>query len=243
MVDTSGMTEFQPSRRTFLASGVVAGGALLTTSNAFASNLHAPAAKRPSTPGEALALLQAGNQRFQKGRSAAPRVSTVRRAEIAEGQDPFAVVLGCADSRVPPELVFDQGLGDLFTVRVAGNTGAASVVVGSVEYATAVLEAPLVVVLGHDDCGAVKAAIDVVTKGKQLPGELSGFVDPILPAVQAVVNTPPAQLLDAAVAQNVRQTVAALSAQPSLAADIASGTVRVVGAEYRLHSGRVDLIG
>ena len=187
-------------------------------------------------------MLQAGNQRFQKGRTTAPRVGTVRRAEIAEGQDPFAVVVGCADSRLPPELLFDQGLGDLFTVRVAGNTSAAPVIVGSVEYATAVLETPLVVVLGHDDCGAVKAAIDVVTKGKQLPGQLSGFVDPILPAVQAVVNTPPAQLLDAAVAQNVRQTVAALSAQPLLATDIAAGTLRVVGAEYRLHSGKVDLV-
>jgi carbonic anhydrase len=242
MVDTSGMIESQPSRRSFLTSSLVAGGTLLAAPNAYASHREAPAAPRPSTPDEALAKLKAGNERFQKGRSTAPRVSTVRRAEIAEGQDPFAVVLGCADSRVPPELVFDQGLGDLFTVRVAGNTAAASVVVGSVEYATAVLDTPLVVVLGHDDCGAVKAAIDVVTKGKQLPGELSGFVDPIVPAVQAVVNTPPAQLLDAAVAQNIRQTVAALSAQPLLATDIASGKVKVVGAEYRLHSGKVDLI-
>jgi len=97
-------------------------------------------------------------------------------------------------------------------------------------------------VLGHDDCGAVKAAIDVVTKGTQLPGELPGVVEPIIPAVMAVQGVSPDELLQAAVAENVRRTVAALSAETLLAADITAGKVKVVGAEYRLHSGKVELL-
>ena len=176
------MSTFQPSRRSFLASGLAVGGTLLTGPTALAESLTA-ASSPATTPSEALARLKAGNVRFQKGKGSATANVSVRRAETVEGQSPFAAVLGCADSRLPPELVFDQSIGQLFVVRVAGNTVSAPALVGSVEYATEVLKSSAVVVLGHDDCGAVKAAIDVVTKGKTFPGELNGFIEPIIPAV------------------------------------------------------------
>ena len=196
----------------------------------------------PATPDEALARLKEGNTRFVRGKATATPAITARRARLAEGQAPFAVVLGCADSRLPPEIVFDQGLGDLFTVRVAGNTAAAPVVVGSVEYAASILGSSLIVVLGHEDCGAVKAAIDVVTKGQSLPGQLDGFVEPIVPAVQAVQNVPPDQLLQASIVQNIRQADAALTSQSLIADEIAAGKLKLVGAEYRLSSGKVDFL-
>jgi carbonic anhydrase len=236
------MTTFRPSRRTFLASGLAVGGSLLAGPSAFAESMTAAPTAAP-TPAAALARLKAGNARFVKGKSNNAQAEiSVRRAELAEGQSPFAVVLGCADSRLPPELVFDQSLGQLFVVRVAGNTAAAPPIVGSVEYSTAVLGSSLVVVLGHDDCGAVKAAIDVVTKGKAFPGELDGFINPIIPAVQSVVGTDPSQLLQAAIVANIKQTVAALQAETLLSSDAANGALQVVGAEYRLHSGTVDFL-
>jgi len=231
----------RPSRRSFLASGLAAGGALLTGPTALAESLATSPTAAP-TPTGALARLKAGNLRFQKGKSSASGEISVRRAELVEGQRPFAAILGCADSRLPPELVFDQNLGQLFVVRVAGNTAAAAPIVGSVEYATEVLESPLVVVLGHDDCGAVKAAIDVVTKGKTFPGELSGFIDPIVPAVESVADTDPSHLLQAAIVANIEQSVAALRSETLLAGDVRAGTLTVVGAEYRLHSGQVDFL-
>ena len=239
--DTHPMTTFRPSRRTFLASGLAVGGSLLAGPAAFAESVTA-GPTQATTPAAALARLKAGNARFVKGKSNASIDIPVRRAELAEGQSPFAAVLGCADSRLPPELVFDESLGQLFVVRVAGNTASVPPIVGSVEYSTAVLGSPLVVVLGHDDCGAVKAAIDVVTKGKTFPGELDGFINPIIPAVQSVMGTDPSQLLQAAVTANIKQTVAALQADSLLSTDAANGTVQVVGAEYRLHSGKVDFL-
>ena len=233
------MPPFTTSRRSFLASGLVAAGGVLTTTRPAAA---APPQAQPATPDEALRRLRAGNARFVRGKTTAPRATTARRAKLVEGQAPFAVVLGCADSRLPPELVFDQSLGDLFTVRVAGNTAAAPVVVGSVEYAASILGSSLIIVLGHDDCGAVKAAIDVVTKGKSFPGQLAGFIEPIVPAVQAVQNVGSDQLLQAAVAQNIRQAVVALMAQSLVADAVAAGKLKVVGGEYRLSTGKVDVL-
>jgi carbonic anhydrase len=185
----------------------------------------------------------AGNKRFVEGHLDHPRRDDVQRAEQAEGQTPYAIILGCADSRVPPEIVFDEGLGDLFSVRVAGNTSPADIVLGSVEYGAAVLNCKLIVVLGHQECGAVKAAIDQVTKGKAVPGHIPGVVDPIVPAVQAVQTTPADQLLEAATRENVRRTVAQLqSSQPVLAPLVQGGKLKVVGAEYELHTGQVQLV-
>jgi carbonic anhydrase len=240
------MSPLPLSRRSFLASGLVAAGGVLATAPAVdalpQAQAQAKAKVPPANPDEALKRLQAGNARFVRGKTTAPTATTVQRSKLVEGQAPFAAILGCADSRLPPELVFDQGLGDLFTVRVAGNTASASVVVGSVEYAASILGSSLIVVLGHDDCGAVKAAIDVVTKGESFPGQLDGFIDPIIPAVQAVQNVPPDQLLEASVEQNVRQAAAALTSQSLIAEEIAAGKLKVVGAEYRLASGKVDFL-
>ena len=191
------------------------------------------------TPDAALARLAAGNQRFVSGDLRHPRRDSLRRATLAEGQAPFAVVVGCADSRVPPEVVYDEGLGVLFTVRVAGNTTQDPLVIGSIEFAIMKLGSVAVVVLGHEQCGAVEAAVDVVANGTELPGDLPAVVAPILPVVQSLAGTPDDELLDAAVKANVRQAVSQLSAHTMIADAIAQGSVKVVGREYLLKSGEV----
>jgi carbonic anhydrase len=237
--------ECNPSRRAFLGSGLAIAGGVLTAEAVPAVAAPLPRGQTeaaPTTGDAALRRLQAGNQRFVTGRSKSIGRYNARRAELVEGQAPFAVVLGCSDSRVPPEIVFDQGLGDLFLVRVAGNTAADPLVVGSVEYSAAKLGSVLVVVLGHDDCGAVKAAIDVVTNGATLPGQLGSVVQPIIPAVQDVRSEPADAILDAAIQRNVRRAVADLGADPLLAGLVAKQKLTIVGAEYRLHTGRVELV-
>ena len=238
------------SRRSLLRGGaglsgglVVAGVATSCRSSAKGSATLPAVSAPPRNADQAMARLRAGNKRFVEGKLVHPGRDTVRRAEVAEHQAPFAVVLGCSDSRVPPEIVFDEGIGDLFPVRVAGNTAADDIVLGSVEYAAAVLNTVLVVVLGHENCGAVKATIELVTKGKRPPGHLASLLEPIAPAVEAVKDQPPDQLLDAAIAENVRRTTSLLKAsQPVLAGLVAEGKVGVVGAEYHLHSGAVQVI-
>jgi carbonic anhydrase len=194
------------------------------------------------TPDQALARLVAGNQRFADDQVRSPRRGTVRRAELAQGQNPFATLVSCADSRVTLELIFDQGLGDLFVVRVAGNTVASPLVIGSVEYAAVVLDTPLIVVLGHEACGAVTAAIDTVTNGTVYPGDLPAVITPILPAVQQTLSAPPAEQLGAATEANVRNQAELLAASPLLAERITSGGLKIVGGIYGLHSGKVDLL-
>lgn len=181
----------------------------------------------------ALEQLREGNRRFAGSETVGERarVSRARRVELTAGQSPFAVVLGCSDSRVPAELVFDQGLGDLFVIRVAGNI-AAPTQIGSVEFAVEVLGARLVVVLGHSGCGAVSAAVETIRSGD--PGHsphLRAIVDRIRPAVEGEPDA------ERAVRANVEATVARLSAEsPTLAA--VEG-LRIVGAEYALESGLV----
>jgi carbonic anhydrase len=179
------------------------------------------------TADEALVRLLEGNRRYAAGRLEGPGRDERRRKQQAEGQTPFAVILGCADSRVPTEIVFDQGIGDLFVVRVAGNTAVDHVTLGSLEFAVSILQCPLLVVLGHEKCGAVKATVDAVVKGERPAGHLAALVDPILPAVEG-------RDLDTAVKENVRRQVA------KLAETFTSTTV--VGAEYGLYSGRVELV-
>jgi carbonic anhydrase len=193
---------------------------------------------------QALQRLLAGNGRFVQGAPVNQGRDSVRRAAVAETQTPFAVILGCSDSRVPPEVLFDEGIGDLFLVRVAGNTATTEpALLGSIEYSVAVLGSVLLMVLGHEGCGAVKATIDHVTKGAQEPGHIEAFVDPIIPAVQAVQGQPADQLVTAAIQQNVRLQVQQLSAsQPLLAPQVAAGKLKVVGAEYHLTSGQVQLV-
>ena len=194
------------------------------------------------TPDEALERLLAGNRRFASDKVRSPHRNTVRRAEIAQGQNPFATLVSCADSRVTLELIFDQGLGDLFVVRVAGNTVADPLVTGSVEYAAVVLNTPLIMVLGHEECGAVIAAIDTATNGTVHPGDLPAVVTPILPAVQQTLSAPEGTQVQAAAEANAQNQAKLLTAVPLLADRIEAGALKVVSGIYGLHSGKVDLL-
>ncbi len=239
------------SRRKLLHAGaVVSGGALSAAALAACDSGASTAAPGsttttiPVTNGdEALARLMAGNQRYVDGKTVNEGRDRVRRAEQAQGQKPFAVILNCADSRVSPEIVFDEGVGDLFVVRIAGNTGSEPVVQGSIEYAVEHLGSVLLMVLGHQSCGAVAAALDTVAGTAHLEGHLSAFVDPIIPAAESVQDLPADQRLDAAVETNVRNQVQILSVLPPvLATEVASGHLKVVGAEYHLHTGEVTVL-
>ena len=186
---------------------------------------------------EALQRLIDGNRRYIKQKSSHPNQAMERRREIVEGQNPFAVIIGCSDSRVPPEIIFDQGLGDLFVVRVAGNI-LDDVVLGSVEYAVEHLGVKLIVVLGHTKCGAVTAA----TKGGEPSGHTSSLMDAIKPAVERAKNQP-GDLLDNAIKSNVEITVSQLkSSKPILVEHIKTGKLQVIGAIYDLVSGVVDVL-
>jgi carbonic anhydrase len=143
---------------------------------------------------------------------------------------------------VPPEVVFDQGIGDLFTVRVAGNVTSDDSIIGSIEYAVEELSVPLIVVLGHERCGAVQAAVGIVTKNAHAPGHIAGLVRPIEPAVRQA-RKKPGDLLDNAVRENVRLGVANLkSSEPILAEAVRDGAVRIIGGRYDLETGVVDVI-
>jgi carbonic anhydrase len=193
---------------------------------------------------EVLRRLREGNERFVKGATVSPR----RRPEdfrlLAQGQRPMAVIVGCADSRVPPEILFDQGVGDLFVVRVAGNVigGAGAFVKGSIEYGIVELGTSLVMVLGHSECGAVKAAVKHLDDRDALPGSIGPLVDSIRPAVLRAKSRPGDQL-DNAIRANVEIGVGQLrSLQPIVAPAVKRGAVKVVGAVYDLSTGSVGLI-
>jgi carbonic anhydrase len=178
--------------------------------------------------------LQAGNQRFALDKPAGKDIGGKRRAELAKGQRPFAVVLTCADSRVAPELVFDQGLGELFVLRVAGNI-ADPAVVGSVEYAVASLQTPLVVVLGHSDCGAVEAAV----AGKPLEGDLGWLIKQVY--VGSDLPADKGQALTKATEVNVKHQLEELMRRsPALREFVEKRRVKVVSGVYTLTSGKVS---
>jgi carbonic anhydrase len=218
------------------AASVVPGG-LFDAPDALAAS---PTPTTSLTPDQAIARLAAGNRRFAQGKLRHPRREGPRRARVAEGQAPYAVVLGCADSRVPPEIIYDEGLGNLFVVRIAGNTATDPYVLGSVEYGSAEFGAVAIVVLGHEGCGAVKAAIDVAQNGTQLPGDIGAFVAPIVPIAQQLIpTTPKDELVQAVTLANIRQGVTTLQQNALLADAIAADKLRVVGGEYQLRSGKV----
>jgi carbonic anhydrase len=198
------------------------------------------------TAGDALERLREGNRRFASGlRSLEALASQTRRADFLGGQQPFAIVLGCSDSRVPAEIVFDQGLGDLFVIRVAGNVVAPSQV-GSVEFAAAKFGTPLVVVLGHSRCGAIEATIDELQQPAGTRSRnLRSIVNRVRPSVEALLATElrhdrPALVREAAKA-NVRASVDHLRHGSEILEElIASGGLRIVGAEYALETGLVE---
>jgi carbonic anhydrase len=222
------------SRRRALAGGLaVMAAAALPLRRTFAQDAIGP--------DRALEMLMEGNARYVSG-AAEPRDFSVDRAALALTQRPFAVILGCADSRVAPELAFDQSRGQLFVLRVAGNTLNTDML-ASMEYALAVLGTPLIMVLGHSACGAVDAAIKVVEDDAELPGHLPELIAPIKPAVEAVRGRG-GDLLANAIEENVRRTAAEVGAAgPIVAPLVADGSVKVVGAVYDLASGKVELIG
>jgi carbonic anhydrase len=189
------------------------------------------------TSDEALQMLKAGNQRYVKTGLTHPHQTAQRRTDLKGGQAPFAIVLGCADSRVPPEVIFDQGLGDLFVIRVAGNI-ADDIVLGSIEYAAEHLHTPLLVVLGHSSCGAVGATV----AGGELGGHLPSLAAAIQPAVDQVKGQP-GDLLDNAVRANAKMVTQQLrQSEPILAKMVKAGHFKVVAARYDLESGAVDFL-
>jgi carbonic anhydrase len=189
-------------------------------------------------PAEAISRLKDGNGRYMNGNPQHPRQSSEEREKLTKSQHPFAIVVGCADSRVPPEIVFDQGLGDLFVVRVAGNV-IDDQSLGSIEYAVDHLAVRLIVVLGHQRCGAVEAAKDTIAANGKAPGHIQSLVTAIEPAVEATVKDD----LEATVKANVKNVVQALrSSTPVLKAKIDAGELKVVGAYYSLDTGSVAFL-
>src|SRR5688572_709695 len=195
---------------------------------------------------EALRRLQEGNRRFVWNKSGSGAfLNRAHRGELADGQEPYAIILGCSDSRVPAEIVFDQGLGDLFVIRVAGNIVAPSQV-GSVEFAAGKFGTRLVVVLGHSHCGAVEATLDELQRpSANQSGSLHAIVDRVRPSVEALLATglrhDPDALIRGAVRANVRVSASQLRHGSELLETlIAGGGLLVVGAEYSLESGIVD---
>jgi carbonic anhydrase len=192
------------------------------------------------TPDEALARLTEGNRRYVADSPIQPDLTKHRRQELTAGQAPFASILGCADSRVPPEEIFNAGLGEVFTNRVAGNT-ISQPILGSIEYSVVHLGVPLVLVLGHEKCGAVTAAVDVSEHGTMLPGALMAMVDPILPAV-AAVRGKPGDLLANAARENARRTAVQLRQDTaSLSEPLQKGKLKVVAGYYSLDTGAVEI--
>lgn len=233
------------TRRNFIG-GLGAAGAATVLSGAPAMAQDSSVGLTPAplatelTPQQALDLLREGNSAFLRGEQTRVLTSAQRRLDLARGQSPFAAYVTCSDSRVPPELLFGRGLGELFIIRNAGNT-VDTVALGSIEYAVAQLKTPLVVVMGHESCGAVDAATKVVTENATFPGAIGPMVEPIIPAVLSVRDEP-GSLLENSVRANVRRVVSQLrsNTDPLLLEPQRDGNLWVVGAYYHLDSGEVD---
>lgn len=231
---------FAPSRRSLLGLAASAAGLML------AGAAHAKDTKAPPKPGNAISpeaslkRLMDGNRRYIDGVARRHDFKHEREA-LAGGQNPYAGILSCADSRIAPEYAFDSGRGDLFVCRVAGNF-ANDDSVASLEYGVAVLGVPLILVLGHDACGAVDATIKSLKDDKPLPGHMPSLVTALSPAVKAVSGKG-GDVLGNAIRQNVVDNVAKLkSASPILSAAVEQNKLKVVGGVYRLKDGRVDMV-
>lgn len=230
------------ARRGFLKLAASAAAGLAFTGDAFGDEIKAP--PKPEnvlSPDAALERLMAGNQRYVEGVARRHDFKSEREA-LSKGQNPYAGILSCADSRIAPEYAFDSGRGDLFVVRVAGNF-ATDDGIASFEYAVQVLSTPLLLVLGHQACGAVGATIKSIKDSTTLPGHLPALVAAISPAVRAVLDKP-GDTLDNAIRQNVLLTMEKLkAATPIISKLVEQQKVRVVGGVYNLTTGRIDLVG
>jgi carbonic anhydrase len=223
-------------RALFLRGSLAAAGSACLPGRAWAAEPVAPGL----SPGAALNLLVAGNKRFVA--SDFPKVNQVeqKRELLAEGQAPFAAILACADSRIIPNLIFVRGLGDLFVARIAGNYPD-DLVTASLEYSVEHLGTRLIMVLGHQGCGAVKAVYSAIETGTPLPPHLSTIERLIQPGIAGVVHAHGSQ--DRAIEANVRSAVTALqTSRPVISSGVADGRVRVVGAMYHLRTGAVELL-
>jgi carbonic anhydrase len=234
------------TRRRFLGTTVAAGvGGLLALSmpSLIGKSGLAFAAEESMGPtaDEALKILMDGNARYVANTPAYPDQSEDRRLTVAKAQSPIAIVIGCSDSRVTPELAFDQGLGDLFVIRVAGNV-VDDQPLGSIEYGLEELHIPLVMVLGHERCGAVKATLDLSMAGGEAPGHIQSLVKAIQPAVDQA-KTQTGDTLDLAIIANVGNVVAQLkTSQPIISGLIHDEKVKIVGAHYDLETGEVVIV-
>lgn len=231
------------NRRDFLRLGSISAvGLAATASNLLLLAQQTQADELPAiapsalSPQAALEKLLAGNQRFVQHEPQHPDESAKRLRDVAQAQHPFVTILSCADSRVPAELVFDQGIGDIFDVRIAGNI-ATPEAIGSIEYAVALLGTPLVLVLGHERCGAVTAAV----QNETLPGDISTFVNAILPAVKRVKDQP-GDAVDNAVIANVNYQMEKLQRSRLLAERVQSGKLKILGGHYDLDTGKIKII-
>jgi carbonic anhydrase len=230
---------FAPTRRGLLLGASATG--LVWASGARAKDTKAPPKPENVISSDAaLKRLKDGNARYVEGVSRRHDFKHEREA-LARGQNPYAAILSCADSRIAPEYAFDSGRGDLFVCRVAGNF-ATDETVACLEYGVALQNIPRILVLGHDACGAIDATIKSLKDGKQLPGHLPTLVAGLTPAVKTVLEHG-GNLLDSAIRQNVIDTVSRLkSATPILSAAVESNKLKVVGGIYRLKDGRVDMV-
>ncbi|POH60743.1 carbonic anhydrase [Arthrobacter glacialis] len=196
----------------------------------------------PHTPAEAWATLMAGNARFVDGKSSHPNQDAARRASLLSTQHPFAVIFGCSDSRLAAEIIFDLGLGDAFVVRTAGHV-IDNTVLGSLEYSVEYLEVPLIVVLGHDSCGAVTATEAAVSTGKMPAGFIRDLVERITPSVLTSLRKNKDSDVSDMIEEHVRQTAARLvENSPIIATAVARQRTAVVGLTYRLDDGSADLV-
>jgi carbonic anhydrase len=230
-------------RRDFLKLGMTGVFGMALTASDFlwrveqakADEMH-PAATQSLSPDTVLQKLMEGNQRFVDHRPQYPDQSALRLQEVAQAQHPFATILSCADSRAPAEIVFDQGIGDIFDVRIAGNI-ATPEAIGSIEYAVVLLSSPLVMVMGHERCGAVTAAV----KNQSLPGDISTFVRAIKPALKNI-NNQPGDAVENAVVANVQYQIERLKNSKLLTKQVESGKLKIVGGRYDLDTGKVTII-
>lgn len=240
------MNPVNQSKRGFfrqICCGSVGIGAMLASATPFA----ATAKKTTLTPEQALKMLKDGNENSLTDSPIRAVQGRDRRLEVARGQSPIAVLISCSDSRVPPELLFGRGLGELFIVRNAGNT-VDTIALGSIEYAVAELGVPLIVVMGHERCGAVDAALTVVEKNIVYPGSIGQMIEPIVPAVlraqAAMDKSKPVDrdaLLDAAVRENVMRVVQRLRNSEAILTDpLKQKKLMIVGARYDLDDGSVE---
>lgn len=226
------------SRRTILAfsAGTIGTGVLTAGVGSKLGFSDRAVAQQEMTPDRALQALMDGNQRFVTRKRTNPNQDVVRLQEVAKGQKPFAAVLGCADSRVPSEIIFDQGFGDLFVCRVAGNV-ATPEEIGSLEFGAAVLGTKVIMVVGHEKCGAVDATI----KGTPVPGQIGSLIEAIKPAVGRAEGQRGDRLENTCKA-NVLLQIERLKSSPVLSELIEKGKLQIVGGYYDLDTGRVTQV-